>query len=249
MSEKLRVSNQDGQPEIFNTIQGEGRNMGEPATFMRLSGCNLQCVWCDTPYTWNWNGTSFEHHKGVKYDRDEQTLTLDVGQAVDRITGFESSRVVITGGEPLLQQANLLGVVEALRQDERDFRVEIETNGTVMPRPALVEQVDRFNVSPKLSNSGMDKDKRYKPEVLRAYAEMKQADFKFVVDTPGDVAEVMEIIEEAGMPNDRVYLMPQGVSQAEQVEKEQWVAELCKIYQFNYTPRLHINLWGDKRGV
>jgi organic radical activating enzyme len=243
----INLAGQNGEPEIFNTLQGEGRNIGEPATFIRLSGCNLQCVWCDTPYTWNWTGTDFEHNGEQKYVKEEERVTINIGEAVSRVTGEQSERVVITGGEPLMQQASLIELVTQLKAE--GLRVEVETNGTIKPKDELVEQVDQFNVSVKLSNSNMPEKKRLKRPALEAYADIEKADFKFVIDTEDDVKQILELLGDYGIPNNRVYLMPQGVSQEEQNAKERWVAELCKEHQFNFTPRLHIALWGSERGV
>ncbi|MCA9329066.1 7-carboxy-7-deazaguanine synthase QueE [Candidatus Saccharibacteria bacterium] len=249
MSEYLTVSAEQGEPEIFSTIQGEGRHLGEPATFIRLSGCNLQCIWCDTPYTWNWTGTNFEHNGDQKFVKENEQITLAVGEAVNRITGETAERVVITGGEPLIQQTNIVELVKQLKEANPNIRVEIETNGSIAPTNALQEQIDQFNVSVKLRNSTMPEKKRLKPRALKTFAEMPNADFKFVIDTPDDLEQVLTLQTDYDIPTDRIYLMPQGVSQEEQVAKSQWVADICKQNNFNFTPRLHIALWGAKRGV
>lgn len=248
MSE-LRVSAEQGEPEIFGTIQGEGRHLGEPATFIRLSGCNLQCIWCDTPYTWNWTGTDFEHNGNQKYVKEEEQITLAIGEAVNRITGEKAERVVITGGEPLMQQKAILELVTMLKDADPTIKAEIETNGTIAPTNALQAQIDQFNVSVKLENSNMPAKKRLKANALETFASMPNADFKFVIDTPNDLEQVLHLKGDYDIPTDRIYLMPQGVSQEEQEAKSQWVADICKQYNFNFTPRLHIALWGAKRGV
>lgn len=235
----MRLAGQEGQPEIFYTLQGEGRSVGEPATFIRLSGCNLQCVWCDTPYTWKWG----------EFERGEQQVSLDIGEAVDRITGLECQRVVITGGEPMTQQTGVNELIEHIKGIDDQYRIELETNGTILPNGRTLENVDQFNVSPKLSNSGMPYEKRIKPNVLSRYNETGKADFKFVVDTETDIGEVLQIVSEVGISKGNVYLMPQGRTEDEQLSREQWVAELCKKYQFNFTPRLQVALWGTKRGT
>lgn len=245
----LNFASSNGEPEIFETIQGEGRHIGEPATFMRLSGCNLQCVWCDTPYTWNWTGTDFEHNGDQKYVKEEQRISLTVGEAVNRISGQTNERIVITGGEPLMQQNQITNLIVQLRSEYPEYRFELETNGTIKPNPALIDLVDQFNVSVKLQNSGMPEKKRLKSPALETYAQLPKADFKFVIDTPEDLEQVLALAEQYDIPATRIYLMPQGINQEQQTEKEQWVAELCKQYKFNFTPRLHIALWGDERGV
>lgn len=246
---QINLASQNGEPEIFDTLQGEGRHIGEPSTFMRLSGCNLQCVWCDTPYTWNWTGTDFEHNGEQKFVPEEQRITLDIGEAVNRLTAEKNDRVVITGGEPLMQQQAITNLIAGLRGEYPEYKFEIETNGTIKPTMALIEMVDQFNVSVKLENSNMPEKKRLKKPALETYARLPNADFKFVIDTKEDLEQVLALQEEYAIPASRIYLMPQGINQEQQAEKEQWVAELCKDNQFNFTPRLHIALWGSKRGV
>lgn len=245
----INLASQNGEPEIFNTLQGEGRNIGEPATFMRLSGCNLQCIWCDTPYTWNWTGTDFEHNGNQKYVKKDEQIQLAIGEAVNRITSETAERVVITGGEPLMQQQSIVELVKQLKEANPNIRAEIETNGTIQPSEALKEQIDQFNVSVKLDNSNMPIRKRLKPKALKTFAELPNADFKFVIDTPEDLKQIFALQTEYDIPTNRIYLMPQGVSQSEQEAKSKWVADICKKNNFNFTPRLHIALWGAKRGV
>lgn len=246
---KINLASSDGNPEIFYTLQGEGRHIGETSTFVRLSGCNLQCVWCDTPYTWNWTGSNFEHNGNQKYLKEEQRIQMTSGEAINRITGEKGERIVFTGGEPLMQQEALTDLLVDLKKERPDYRIEIETNGTIKPQSLLVQLVDQFNVSVKLSNSNMPEKKRLKNEAIQAYADLDKADFKFVIDSEADINEVLALVEEYQIPKNRVYLMPQGVTPEEQSIKEQWVADLCKEYMFNFTPRLHIKLWGTKRGV
>jgi 7-cyano-7-deazaguanosine (preQ0) biosynthesis protein QueE len=238
MSE-LRIAQEEQQPEIFYTLQGEGRNVGNPATFIRLSGCNLACVWCDTPYTWDWQN----------YDKKEEQMKIDIGTAQDRITGLQCERVVITGGEPMLQQTSLNELIEHIKGIDDQYRFEVETNGTIMPKERTIENIDQFNVSPKLDNSGMPYHKRIKPDVLKALNETGKADFKFVIDTDYNIEEVEVIQDQIGIQSDHIYLMPQGKTEAEQLEKETWLAEKCMFNKYNFTPRLHIQLWGSKRGV
>lgn len=237
------------RPEIFYTLQGEGRSLGKPSTFMRLSGCNLQCIWCDTPYTWNFEGTDYYHEGEKKYSREEESIKLDIGDAVNRITQEMCQRVVITGGEPLVQQNALLELITEIKVIDNDYRFEIETNGTIVPTTELYDLVEQFNVSVKLSNSGMPESKRLKENALLFFSRSKKADFKFVVADESDLEEVIALKEQYEIPSNRIYLMPEGINPEEQSETEPMVAELCKEYGFNFTPRLHIQLWGSKRGV
>ena len=233
----MRFANLEGQPEIFETIQGEGRNTGEPAVFARLSGCNLDCDWCDTPYTWDWEN----------YDREGNTLRIEIGEAVELISGQTAERAVITGGEPLVQQTDLIELATQLQA--RGMKTEVETNGTRMPRPDLVDVIDQFNVSPKLSNSGIPYEKRIKHDALEAFARLDNADFKFVIDNAQDLDEVKALQDTHKIPSNRIFLMPQGVTEEQIMAGTQQLAEICKQEGYNLSTRLHVLIWGAKRGV
>ena len=139
-----------GEPEIFASLQGEGASMGRPVAFVRLSRCNLACVWCDTAYTWRFTGDNRPHRDNITFDRKANQVTLSAEDTAQRIAALGQKRLVITGGEPLLQAPALAEMLAHLP----DIAVEIETNGTVAPPPRLDVRVDQYNVSPKLSHSG-----------------------------------------------------------------------------------------------
>lgn len=225
-----------GEPEIFASIQGEGASAGTPSTFVRLAICNLRCSWCDTPYTWDW----------TRYDRAEQTMECGSEDVVARLKQFSPRNVVVTGGEPLVQRRELLPLVRSLK--ERGYRIEIETNGTIRPGE-LTALVDQWNVSPKLANSGNEGLVRIRPAVLQEFGATPGAFFKFVVQEPRDLDEVEAIIRDAGVPADRVLLMPEGRTAAELQRRSAAIAELCAERGYRFSPRLHILLWGDRRGV
>lgn len=245
----LRFANLDGRPEIFTTVQGEGRTIGAPAVFARLSGCNLQCVWCDTPYTWNWTGTKFEHQEDTKYDRKENTLQVTIGEAVDQITESPIKRVVITGGEPMLQQAGIVGLIDSLREQDPNYRFEVETNGTIAPTTEMIERVDQFNISPKLTNSGMAENKRKKPEALKVFSRLANANFKFVIAGEQDAYEALDYMDEFQLPVDNVYLMPEGRTAEDINARMDDLVELAKQVGCNVTTRMHVLIWGAKKGV
>lgn len=245
----MRIAKQNGTPEIFYTIQGEGRNIGEPAIFLRTSECNLQCVWCDTPYTWNFDGTPYIHEEYKKYKREDEQTIITVGEAIDLVTQEQHNHLVVSGGEPMLQQQDILELAQGLKAENPTYRVDIETNGTVMPSDELIQAIDLFSVSPKMDNSGNSPEKRYRPNVIQKFAETENADFKFVVQSQIDVPEILSMFNTHKIPPERVYLMPEGRTKDALDQSSQLVAELAKHYQFNFTPRLHIELWGDERGV
>ena len=234
----LRVSRQaSGEPEIFHSIQGEGPSVGTPSVFLRLATCNLSCSWCDTKYTWDW-----QH-----YEYGREGIELSHEQVERRISSYPCSHLVITGGEPLLQQQGLLPLVQSL--DGRGFSFEVETNGTVAPDPEMELLIDQWNVSPKLSNSGIELRRREVPEALRSFARLQNAYFKFVVVAPVDVEEVRALAQGYGIGKDRVVLMPEGRDADALLERGKWLSQMCVEEGFRFTPRLHILLWGDKRGT
>ncbi|MDB4287526.1 7-carboxy-7-deazaguanine synthase QueE [Akkermansiaceae bacterium] len=234
----------DGSPELFHTLQGEGPSLGAPAVFLRLSLCNLHCQWCDTPYTWNWEKTPWKHDGGTKFSKTEQILELSPSEIAPLISAFDCDRLVLTGGEPLLQQKALVELINLL-----DFPfIEIETNGTQLPSAELESRITAFNVSPKLSNSGMEENLLLKADALQFFVASEKAIFKFVVCSEADLKEITELQSRFEIQPDRIFLMPEGRSPKETTEKSLWLADICRNHGYRFTPRLHVLLWGDKRG-
>lgn len=241
-------------PEIFHTLQGEGIGVGSPAVFIRTSRCNLHCVWCDTDHTWNFEGTPWKHEKDAKlgyrkHCKDEVTWEMSPEAAADAILNHQCAHTVITGGEPLLQQSELLEMIFQIRARSPDHFFEVETNGTRLAETSFANEIGRFNVSPKLANSGMEARLRIVPDVLAEFAKMPQAWFKFVVSADADLYEVMGLVEAYELPRDRIVLMPEGRDVAELDRTAPWLAERCRDLGVRFSDRLHIRLWGDKRGV
>ena len=233
----LKVSRQpSGEPEIFHSIQGEGVSAGNSTVFLRLATCNLACTWCDTRYTWDWR--NLDYADGV--------VEMALDEVESRVLKFGRPRLVITGGEPLLQQAVLAPLVASLAG--QGFYCEVETNGTIVPSPGMIEGIAQWNVSPKLENSGNMTRAREVPDVLSAFGHMDTAYFKFVVVAPPDVDEVAAIVARYGLASERVMLMPEGVTAEAMKKRGRWVAEACVERGFSFSPRLHILLWGDERG-
>ncbi len=250
----MKLARLEGRPEIFYTLQGEGKSLGQPSVFIRTSLCNLHCIWCDTDYTWNWEGTRFEHlydqQPGyTKYKKSEWIEEISVKDTAELLESYDCKNIVLTGGEPMLQQDELVALCRLLKEKDGRYKIEIETNGTLLPGKDFDRYIDQYNVSPKLSNSNNPEKLRLKPDVLDFFSKSDKAFFKFVIDTETDLAEVQQVISRHSIRKEHVYLMPQGVTPAQLHEKRKWLVEICKAHKYNYTDRLHIHIWGSKRGV
>lgn len=239
------ATNDTGGPEIFASLQGEGPSAGMPVAFVRLSRCNLACTWCDTAYTWRFEGDNRPHRDGLAFERRANQVTLSPQETAERIATLGQARLVITGGEPLLQAGALAEMLAHLP----DISVEIETNGTVAPPARLDVRVDQYNVSPKLAHSGNPADLALIPERLDAWASDPRAFLKFVVAAPEDVAEVLELQRRYRFRPGHVYLMPEGTDSAALRARQAWLSDLCLKHGFRMSDRMHIHLYGDTRGT
>lgn len=209
--------------EIFESIQGEGKNMGRPSVFVRLGGCNLTCSWCDSKFTWD------------PKVADNKVSTLDA--VVKQIKKFKTKHLVITGGEPMLQQDKIAAILKKLP----GYTAEIETNGSI--ESEITELVEQINCSPKLKNSG---NKAYP---LRLKPSNKKVLYKFVVQKKSDLKEISDYIKKYKIPKKRVYLMPEGVKKSDIEKRSKWLIDECAKEGYNFTTRLHILLYGNKRGT
>ena len=233
----LKVSRQpSGRPEIFYSLQGEGASTGTPSVFLRLALCNLACGWCDTKYTWQWQN----------YDYAQEVVSLDSGRVEEDILAYGCHHLVITGGEPLIQQEELAPLVTSLKSI--GFYCEVETNGTIAPSTQLCRDIAQWNVSPKLATSGNALERRKLPKVLEAFGSLPNAYFKFVIVGPEDIHEVCSLVDKIGLPRDRIILMPEGTTQEDIKARSGWVAQACVNEGFRFSTRLQILLWGDERG-
>lgn len=243
----------DGLPinEIFHSLQGEGKLAGVPSTFVRTSGCNLRCWFCDSYHT-SWEPT----HGWVSID-----------EVVSRVTEYEGTHVVVTGGEPMMQD-ELDRVLEAFA--ERGYHTTVETNGTIFREAPI----DLASISPKLASStptesrppaGGDanigvwetrhEQQRLDFEALASLVETYEFQLKFVVTDREDIDEITDLVDElrevssARIRDDDVLLMPEGTTRERLAETRDLTAELAMKYGYRYTPRLHVDLWNDAAGT
>jgi 7-carboxy-7-deazaguanine synthase len=217
------------------TFQGEGPSCGTPAVFIRLSRCNLACSWCDTKYTWDW----------AHYDPRKESARLAVAALAEWALSMRPGLVVITGGEPLLQQLKLALLVSRLLAGGK--RVEVETNGTVAPVPALLVDGVTFNVSPKLANSGVPETRRIVPVPLAAFAASGRAVFKFVAADAVDLDEIGGLAGRFGL--DPVYVMPEASTSGQLLERTRLLAGPAAARGWHFTTRLQVQAFDGARGL
>ncbi|MBV8819069.1 MAG: 7-carboxy-7-deazaguanine synthase QueE [Acidobacteriaceae bacterium] len=223
--------------EVFYSVQGEGSLVGVPSVFVRTSGCNLRCTWCDTPYTsWQPDGS----------DRNVESLLQET-------LSHGARHVVVTGGEPMIAPE-----VGALTRALRDagLHITIETAGTVYTEVCC----DLMSISPKLANStphardggrwaAQHQRLRYNPDVLRRLTRDFPYQLKFVVSAPSDLGEIERIGAERGAATESVILMPEGVDPQTLRQRSEWIVEVCKQHGWRFSPRLHVDIWGNRRGI
>ncbi|HUB33752.1 MAG TPA: 7-carboxy-7-deazaguanine synthase QueE [Bryobacteraceae bacterium] len=219
--------------EMFYSLQGEGSLVGVPSVFIRTSGCNLRCSWCDTPYT-SWKPEGNE---------------LEIEEILREVKAYPARHVVVTGGEPMIQP-EITPLTERLRA--LGLHITIETAGTVFVPVAC----DLMSISPKLANStppapwAAQHDRlRIQPEVLRELMDRYDYQLKFVIARRQDLGEVRALVGTLGVERERVVLMPEGIDRDLLRERGLWLAEVCKDEGFRFSPRLHVDLWANQRGV
>ncbi|MDO8493378.1 MAG: 7-carboxy-7-deazaguanine synthase QueE [bacterium] len=232
---------------VFQSFQGEGKSVGIPSVFLRLYGCNLRCSWCDTPETWNEEGTKYEHPK--KHKKIDECHLQSIVEIAKKLNCYDVRNLVITGGEPLIQQKELIELMLILKKE--GWRFEVETNGTLLPTNAFLDLIDQINCSPKLSNAGPDNPlyRRIVPEALERLTASPKTNFKFVIEGFKDMEEIFPIINRYQIDKSRVYIMPEGSTRQAQLTRRETIRAIAREYQVNYTDRLHILMYDDKRGV
>lgn len=245
---KLKVN------EIFGpTIQGEGPATGRHCLFVRLYGCNLTCSFCDTPQTWVDSADKALLHEGQKvYDKNSEHEMMEASDVVFHLKALwpldtKPTTIVISGGEPLMQQKQVEPLIASLAL--LGCEVHFETAGTIKPSEMLTRYTSLFVVSPKLESSSNRLRKRFKPEVLKAFADTGKAWFKFVVTDEDDLEEVDVIVKECKLGCDRVMIMPEGTKSEEVLEGGRKLVDLVTRRGYGLSLRNHILLWEDKRGV
>lgn len=231
MKDQLLVS------EIFESIQGEGPSMGLYSSFLRLSGCNLDCSWCDTKYTWDWN----------TFDPREESERMHLDLVTKRLVELGPRRLVITGGEPFLQQEKINRLAWTLHPVER-FAIEIETNGTIAPCAELMTVVEHFTVSPKLSNSGIPIERRIIRSAIRGFRQTNKTKWKFVVQDLGCMNEVDDFVNEWSIDSNDVWIMPEGVTTAEVSLRLEFLGEATLNRGYNLSTRLQAYAFRGARG-
>lgn len=227
--------------EIFHSLQGEGSLAGVPSVFVRTAGCNLRCLWCDTPYaSWSPEGTQ-----------------LSVAQIVTEVSRHPARHVVLTGGEPMLAP-ELPELAAALRSGGR--HITIETAATLAPAGIAC---DLASLSPKLRNSTpppaqfgpgwseRHEAARWQPGVVAAWLLGYEFQLKFVVATEADVAEIESLLAQlpAPPPRHKVLLMPEGTTRETLAARTSWLTALCRDRGYRFAPRLHVEWFGNMRGV
>jgi 7-carboxy-7-deazaguanine synthase len=228
--------------EVFGpTFQGEGRSLGQRVGFVRLGTCNLDCgrgpgsTWaCDTAYSWDWE----------RYSPVAELSVRSVDDIVAELTAMGVDRIVVTGGEPLIQQQRLVTLLRAARR--RGWAVEIETNGTIAPLPDVAELTSQFNVSPKVAGSGVPAATALRPRALAAFLDSGKAVFKFVASGADELDGIGEVVARWRLAP--VVIMPAGTAADEVVRVARELAEPVLARGWDLTIRLHVLLWGNERG-
>ncbi len=235
--------------ETFYSIQGEGATMGIPSVFLRLAGCNLMC---------GGQGTQFdkELHNGATWRCDtievwmngskKQYKDVLLPEFIQKLKN--GAHLIITGGEPLLQQDSIIGYIEWIL-DKYDFIpfIEVETNGTIEPHERMLNLIEVWNCSPKLNNSGNQQQARFNKSALQTINIEPGAIFKFVITTKEDFNEILS--EFSFLNHEKIWLMPSGENQELLNESKKEVARLCIENNYKYSSRLHIEIWNQKTGV
>jgi len=223
--------------EFFaNTIQGEG-DIGYPATFLRLAGCTLNCTFCDTKEVWQ---------TGSAWTFNQLFALLEEYYIIDKLRCGQ--RLILTGGSPLKQQLALVNFIqEFIRQYKFKPYIEIENECMIMPE-RIIPYINKWNNSPKLSNSG--RFKTHDMSIIKTLVALPNSTFKFVIANESDVIEIMDrYVNTEIIPYEKIIVMPMGATMQELAENRMFVVQVAIDYGFRYTTREHVVLWGERTGV
>lgn len=227
--------------EMFSdTIQGEGIHAGVISTFVRLQGCTLKCVWCDTLDVWP---------NGNEYSFDE---IFQMWENIGLIDRFKNGQhLILTGGSPLKQQDKLIEFIQAfISKYEFKPYIEVENEAVLMPNLEFEKLVDWWNNSPKLKNSGMKERARIKPDVLKHMNSLSNSSFKFVVTCDQDWDEIeQDFIIYEYISKDKIIIMPEGMTQEELTIHREMAADMAIKHGVRFTDRLHVTLWNKRTSV
>ncbi len=223
---------------FMDTIQGENM-VGVPSTFLRLQGCTLNCVWCDTAEVWR---------QGNPYSVDE---ILDIWDQTGLLFKFEEGQhLILTGGSPLKQQDALIELITKVKEISPKTIVEIENECVLMPKQEMIDLVDIWNNSPKLKNSGMNELVRYKPEVLTKVSGLENSYFKFVITSEEDWQEIKnDFLDPGCIKKEQIVLMPEGQTREELQKHYDIAVNIAVRENVRFTDRLHVTIWNKKTGV
>ena len=222
-----------------DTIQGENFT-GNPAVFLRMKSCTLNCTWCDTTEVWR---------QGNSYSVNEVLALLDETGVIDRL--MNGHHLVLTGGSPLLQQESLCELIDKIIE-EYGFRpiIEIENEAVLMPTYHMIHLVDCWNNSPKLQNSGVKSQFRYIPEAIKKVASLDNSWFKFVISNEDDWFEIEQDFLMTGLiAPEQIVLMPEGATREQLQKNYQMIVDLAVKYNVRMTDRLHVMIWNKTVGV
>jgi organic radical activating enzyme len=238
--------------ELFNSIQGEGKRTGYPSFFIRTNYCNLRCKFsdgnlCDTAYT-SW------------FPEDKENMgDLDISNIIEEYRKFNTNDIVITGGEPAMQAEELNELCQQLKKLNKNIFITLETNGTIYDK--FAELIDLISISPKLNSSvpySTEFEKMHSSNRLNIDSFKKfhlgfekglfDIQWKFVICNENDIDDILELQKSIGFKNENIFLMPEGITNVEISTKRKMVSGLCMKYKMNYTDRLHILLFGNRRG-
>lgn len=223
--------------EMFGpTFQGEGPSTGRYARFIRLFGCHISCVWCDSAQT----------HDQRRYDLAAEQRIVSIEDVLSWLSGGPAGLVVITGGEPLLQPRVVERLVNAIRERQLATDIEIETSGTIAPTALIASAVTRFNVSPKLAHSRLRRHQRIRPSVLKDLTASGKASWKFVAQDVDDLDEIQELVSAYDLHP--VWVMPEGTDSTTVLARMRVLAAPVLAHGWNLSTRLHTLLWENDRG-